>query len=81
MIARLFSSCLFSHDHPQMVRNAENKPVWQCSRCQGELGPVLASKVYDGPAKAQAEVLGKPVGVVTRERKRNVAEFKRESQR
>lgn len=57
-LARLFSACAFGHDAPLMTRNASQEAVWQCSRCLAELGPVLASAVVDGPAKAPSEVLG-----------------------
>lgn len=76
-LARLFSPCIFGHAHPQWSRNAQSRAVWQCSRCLVELGPVLESPTVDGPAKAQAVILGQPTGKVTTERRRgNVAAWK-----
>lgn len=65
-LSRLFSPCVFAHGHPQWSRNAAQEAVWTCSRCLVELGPVLASEVIDGPARAQAAIAGQPTGKAQR---------------
>lgn len=76
LLTRLLSPCLWNHAHPLMARNAALQPVWQCSRCLTDLGPVLGSVVLDGPQKAQQPVMGQPTGTAQRVNKSNVSPWK-----
>ena len=45
-LSNLFSSCVFRHDRDPLFVLVEGVTHFQCSRCQADLGPVLAGQKY-----------------------------------